>query len=335
MVQWNHQMSQAHIGYDNWQQPEANRMPAFNPAEGIGLRGFGVAVEGDTRAWPGEGEAILPELSPYGPDRHVEVFMRVLSKIGEEFEVQSAQPWVKVSPRKGTTDTRLTVSVDWRAAPAGRHHVPITISGPDSQSVVVTANVFKPAVKPTPGSFVEAAGYVAIEAAHHSRAVGANDIEWREIPGLGRGLSGVGAFPRTAPVQTPGEGTPFLEYPIFLTSEGARDVQVHVDLAPTLNFRGGDGLRYAVSIDDQPPEMVNIHLGSTGKADDGDGPWNRWVVDNVNRQISLHRVSGGGAHTLRLWLVDPGLVFHRVVVATQPLPNSVLGPPESVRAGRR
>jgi hypothetical protein len=194
---WNHQMSQVHIGYDNWQQPEANRMPEANLANGVGQRGFGVAVEGDTRAWPGEGEALLPELSPYGPSRYIEVFMRLLSKIGDEFEAQSAQPWVKVSPRKGTTDTRLTVSVDWRAAPVGRHRVPITISGPGSEKVVVMADVFKPAARPTPGSFVEAGGYVAMEAAHHSRAVGSGGIHWREIPGLGRALSGVGAFPRT------------------------------------------------------------------------------------------------------------------------------------------
>jgi hypothetical protein len=89
-----------------------------------------------------------------------------------------------------------------------------------------------------------------------------------------------------------------------------------------------------VSIDDQPPQLVNIHAGSTGKADDHDGPWNRWVVDYVNRQKTRHRVAGGGAHTVKIWLVDPGLVFQRIIVATRPLPASVLGPPESYRAGK-
>jgi hypothetical protein len=332
---WNHQMSQTHIGYDNWQQPETNVMPEVARPTDIGGRTVGVSIEGDPRAWPGDGVPVLPELNPYGAEsRYIEVFSHGLHKVGTEFEIDTAQPWVRVKPRKGRADARLAVSVDWSAVPAGRHRVPITIRPAVGDAVVVEADVFQPAARPTPGSFVEAAGYAAIEAQHYARAVDANGIQWKVIPGLGRTLSSVAAFPRAVAAQTPGPGTPHLEYAVFLTSEGARDIDVHVELLPTLNFTGGPGLRYAVSIDDQPPQLVNIHAGSTGKADDHDGPWNRWVVDYVNRQKTRHRVAGGGAHTVKIWLVDPGLVFQRIIVATRPLPASVLGPPESYRAGK-
>ena len=42
-------------------------------------------------------------------------------------------------------------------------------------------------------------------------------------------------------------------------------------------------------------------------------------------------VYGAGANTLRLWLVDPGLVFERVEVVTRPRPRGTLGPVESGR----
>jgi hypothetical protein len=42
-------------------------------------------------------------------------------------------------------------------------------------------------------------------------------------------------------------------------------------------------------------------------------------------------VSAPGAHKLRLWLVDPGLVFQRLHVARGKIPESYLGPPESTR----
>ncbi len=36
-------------------------------------------------------------------------------------------------------------------------------------------------------------------------------------------------------------------------------VKVHAYLSPTLDVTGGEGLRYAVSIDDEPPQIVNPH----------------------------------------------------------------------------
>jgi hypothetical protein len=39
----------------------------------------------------------------------------------------------------------------------------------------------------------------------------------------------------------------------------------------------------------------------------------------------------GGARTLKLWRIDPGVVFETVVVSRKDLPATFLGPRESVR----
>ena len=116
---------------------------------------------------------------------------------------------------------------------------------------------------------------------------------------------------------------PRLEYAVHLFEAG--EVEVQLILSPTLDYRGRGGLRYAVSIDDEPPQIVNVHAGTT------DADWNRAVADNRWVRTTRHRVAGPGRHLIRLWLVDPGLVFQRLLVASAEMPPTYLGPPESAR----
>ncbi len=336
---WNHMMSQTHIGYTSWRDPPVNVMPAVRrielPVEGK----LGVSVEGDTRAWPGEPgktgapgargeqeEPQLPELSPYSADQpYLEIFNRVRSPM--HFAVHPAEPWLQVSQTQGgvTTQARIDVSVDWQHAPQGHHDVPIQVTAA-GETVTVIAHVNNPTAELIPGdAYVEANGYVAVEARHFRHAVGSSEVQWDVLP-VGRTGSAVEVFPSTARSQRPGGNAPHLEYPIYLLQPGS--VQVQVTIAPSLDFTGGAGLRYAVSIDDGAPQMVNINADSTRAA------WDRWVADDANLQTTTLLVKAAGAHTLRLWMVDPGIAFERLVVATRKLPDSYLGPPETLEACR-
>lgn len=44
---------------------------------------------------------------------------------------------------------------------------------------------------------------------------------------------------------------------------------------------------------------------------------------------SNHQISSPGYHTLRIWMIDPGVVIQKIVVNTGGLKPSYLGPPES------
>jgi hypothetical protein len=109
---------------------------------------------------------------------------------------------------------------------------------------------------------------------------------------------------------------------MFLFDTGA--VQVKAYVSPSLDFRGSStGLRYAVSIDDDPPQVVNM------AADSSDAVWNRSVADNVRIMTTRHHVANAGEHTLRFRAVDPGVVLQRVVVDLGGERPSYLGPLES------
>jgi hypothetical protein len=106
---------------------------------------------------------------------------------------------------------------------------------------------------------------------------------------------------------------------LFTTGE----LKVQVVLGPTLKFQPGEGFRYAVSIDDEAPHVVNIH------ADGSERHWSRIVSDGVAQFTTTHRVAGAGRHTVKFWALDPGLVLQRLVIDAGGLRPSYLGPPES------
>ncbi|MEV7041548.1 glycosyl hydrolase 115 family protein [Amycolatopsis sp. NPDC051061] len=345
---WKGFQTQPHIDYGDvarygpnapWQQPELNNValpdiifPAVRRISLPAAATLGVAVDGSSEAWPGAaGRPVLPEFSPYqsAPAQYIDVFNRGRTPFRCRVSVAGA-PWVLVEPRGGRVEEelRMTVRIDWSRAPKGVTTVPITVSGA-GESVVVDAVV---AHRPVPSSwrrgFVEAGGYVSMEASHCSANVSAGPVSWRLIPDLGRTGAGMTPFPVTAASRTAGDG-PRLEYRMTLFTAGP--VTVWAYLSPRSNVLPGDGLRYAVSLDDAAPQVVNI-TKATG-ADDMtmNRQWERTTSDNVNLTSTRHVVAAPGPHVLKVWMVDPAVVVQKLVVDTGGLRPSYLGPPESLR----
>ncbi|WP_442809441.1 glycosyl hydrolase 115 family protein [Streptomyces sp. NBC_01335] len=348
---WDGFQTQPHIGYGDvdrygsnapWQQPELNNValadeiyPAVKRIELPRAAGMGVAVEGSEDWWPGggAGEAVLPVFSPYGngPDPYLDVFNR--GQAAFDYRITTGKSWLVVDRPRGrvTTQTRVTLRVDWKRAPQGVTRIPVTVSGPGGASVVVTAVVDRPR---TPKSglkgFVEAGGYVSMEAEHYSRAVGSGSVGWRRLPDVGRTAGGMEPFPVTAARQAAGRG-PRLEYTLSLFTTGP--VTVWAYLSPRNNPLSGDGLKYAVSFDDEAPATVNVTAVTGG--DDGtmNVQWARATSDNVNRTATEHVITRPGEHVLKFWMIDPTVVVQKLVVDTGGLRPVYLGPPESLRLG--
>lgn len=201
------------------------------------------------------------------------------------------------------------------------------IDAPVAVATVRPKPVFGPFV---PGSPVEndnvwpGSGSFAIEAEHHVEAVGGNGVGWITIPHLGRTLSGVTTTSDTfPPVEHPGGSSPHLSYEVRLDRAGPVDMLVYA--SPGLDISGHGPQRYAVSIDDGAPQIVNLLAGDT------EAKWGRAVADNIRIGRTRIEVAAPGRHIVKLWLVDPNVVFQRLVVTRGLLPASYLGPPESPR----
>ncbi len=323
---WQGFQLQPHIDYGDvarygpnapWQQPELNNValpdvifPAVQRIQVPPGADFGVAIDGSDQWWPStSGPALLPVFSPYQsqPAQYIEIFNR--GQAAFDYRIRSGAPWVVVRPNQGRVDkqVRAIVRVDWSRAPKGTSQVPLTVTGPSGQAIVVTAVVHNTGVPAgSPGSFVEANGYVSIEADHFTRAVDTGSLRWQRIPDIGRTGAGMTPFPVTAPSQTPGGPGPRLEYGMTLFTTGP--VTAWAYLSPRNNVLPTDGLRYAVSMDNEAPQVVNITTATGANDTTMNRQWERNTSENVNRTATTHLISRPGAHVLKFWMVDPTVV---------------------------
>ncbi|HQV34337.1 MAG TPA: glycosyl hydrolase, partial [Calditrichia bacterium] len=296
---WHHMMSQTHIGYTYWQQPEKNAMPEVQTLDLPDRAEMGINVEGSEAWWPFRQEGLsLPALDNLGDTfRYLDIFNRGTAPFA--YRISADQPWITVDAANGEVDrqTRVRIGADWQRLSPGQYTGQLTVSGPDGQNarITVSARVFDKDDPDLQGRFVENNGYIAMEAAHFSRATTHNGIGWQVIPNLGRTLSSVTPVPVTAPVQTLTGEAPQLAYDLFFTSAGEVTVQVY--LSPTLNFHNNQGLRFALSFDEQPPQVLNMHEGRTFQ------DWEESVRNNVTVVSAKLKIAGPGPHTLNFRMI--------------------------------
>jgi hypothetical protein len=327
---WNHMMDQKHIGYTYWQEPPINSMPEVKEINIPNKAEMGVAIEGSEKYWPNEESiAVLPEFDSYNKQNYyIEIFNR--GSIPFDYSVQTSEPWIKIDypNAKIEKEKRLFIGIDWEKAPIGKNKFPITIKGGENSITVfaVVNNPSSPKPKDVKG-FIESNSYVSIEAADYSKAVSTSSVDWLKIPNLGRTGSAMTTMPVTVRAQIIGGESPRLEYRSYLFSNGEARVKVY--FSPTQNFNKSQGLRYAVSFDDEPPQVVNIHENDT--IPDWKYPrwWNQALSDNIIIKISKHTIQTPGEHILKIWMVDPGVVLQKIVIETGDVKPSYLGPPES------
>ena len=177
--------------------------------------------------------------------------------------------------------------------------------------------------KNSPGNiFYEKNGYVSIEADHYTKAVNTNNIKWQVLPDHGRTGSAITTMPVTAVVQTPGGNAPHLEYEVYTYDTGKIILKTY--LSPTLNFHNDEGLQYAISIDDEQPQIISIN-----KDDNNTRVWEGWMANNIINKTSTHHISIKGKHTIKYWMVSPAVVIQKIVGDMGGMKESYLGPAQT------
>ena len=191
--------------------------------------------------------------------------------------------------------------------------------------------------------YLEAKGYVSIEAQNFNRAVSPAHIQWTVVPNLGRTASSVTTLP--ANVIPAANDKVYLEYDIYFETAG--EFEVTALLSPTLAFNtseglryayfgapgehtpaivaGQGGLRYAVSLSGGNENIVNFNLHFDARLLES------WQATNINKTTSKLTVPAPGLHTLRFRVLNPGIVLQKILIDTGGLKPTYLGAPESKR----
>ncbi len=330
---WNHMMSQTHIGYTYWNHPPLNMMPAVSYVQVPKSAELGYFIEyGATPRWGWlDVEAdwsFSQEMPVFDPFNDQNYYIDIINRGQEElhYTIKGKEDWITLSSESGTIqyNEKVYVSIDWNKAPKGDMEGEILISGAGKEykvQVPIRNTLFAVA------GFIENEGVIAFEACHFTRKIDTKDMYWTVVPNLGRTSSSLIVEPVTAKSQLTLENNPRVEYVFTTFSSGNFKVEAY--LSPTQDFKKQGGLKYAIAIDNEKPQIINMNEGEIVPDYKYADWWMKSVGDHIKIKSSSHKVDAPGKHVLKIWAIDPGIVFQRFVIDAGGLKPSYLGPVES------
>ncbi|WP_108423619.1 glycosyl hydrolase 115 family protein [Flagellimonas amoyensis] len=330
---WNHIMSQTHMGHTSWSDPAYNKMPGVSYIQTGNEAKLGYVVENGVSRFQWMPSGLNSHsFSTFDPVNDQNYYVEVFNMGREEltYSITTENDWIQLSASGGTIqyDQKIFVSIDWNKAPKGQDVGEIVIKANHSEEGTKISVPIRNDLPEVVKGFVGNQGIVSIDVIHYHNAKETADVSWQTIPNLGRTGSAITTAPVTAPKQNPSADGPYLEYEVYLLEPGTYSLTTY--FSPTLNFQKDEGLIYAVSIDGETPILMNLHKDAI--AADWTYPtwWNEAVKDNIMKQTVLEKELPAGAHTIRYWAVDPGLVLQKIVLQKKGVQaESYLGPPES------
>ncbi len=171
----------------------------------------------------------------------------------------------------------------------------------------LTTNVFN-------ADFTEQNQCVVLAAAHASAFIPGQDARWQKIVGLGYRGEAVAIFPDTIAVRDTPEKflaeSPGLQFKIDFQTPG--DWKFTVRALPTFSVATGQPQRYAIALDDAPPQIIALPLSLS----EGNKTWQENVLRNAALTTSHFKIASVGGHTLKIWMVDPGIVLDTIAAQT-------------------
>jgi len=326
---WNHFMDETHIGYTSWMPPKVNSLDAIElkTIQVSDSALLGVSLEGTKLSWPGtSSKAKLPEFDIFnGRQHYIEIFNR--GKVSFNYTIKSEVPWLNIKESNGTItnkDKHIIVCLDESKLQKGNSEGVIKIKGA-GEEVSINVSAFNPPGqnKDFQNRFVESGGLVSIEAEHFSNNIEFGDRKWIRVEDYGLTLSGMRATaPANSPSAIPGKNAPCIEYPIHLFSKDS--AQIILITSPLLNFIPGRDIKLAVSIDDETPQYItDVPLKLSNRV------WEQMVLNQTQYCKITLNITNPGNHTLKVWMVDPGVIIEKIMVNMGGLMPCYLGAPES------
>ncbi|HNT20712.1 MAG TPA: glycosyl hydrolase 115 family protein [Saprospiraceae bacterium] len=164
-------------------------------------------------------------------------------------------------------------------------------------------------------------GVISLAADAYTRAIHAPGAQWTLLPDHGRTGNAMTTFPVMAADIALNKGSPHLRYRVRVRDTGTFTLYWY--FSPTLNFHNDGGLKCAVSIDREAPQILDLN-----SEDHKVRTWEAWVANNIILKSSRHTISRKGKHTIKFWMMQPGPVLQKWVLDLGGMKASYLGPPE-------
>ncbi len=269
----------------------------------------------------------LPCFNPYYEKSY---FIDVYNKGNKTFtwEATADQKWIKLSKTKGTVDDeeRILVSVDFDEMPTGddlKGEIKILANGKIEKVLISAFNPERPRKQDIKGLFVENNGYIVVTPDKYHRKNEDERISFILMPNIGiTGLS-VLSVPSTATSYETFDGIqPCLEYDFYTHQTGKFEISTFA--LPAFPFNKQSNTRYGISVDDE-----HAQLAEAGTSEEWKGKWAENVLRNASINRTIHTISKSGKHTLKFWVIDPGVVLQKIIIDFGGLKPSYTGPEQT------
>ena len=89
-----------------------------------------------------------------------------------------------------------------------------------------------------------------------------------------------------------------------------------------MDFVPDRGMRIAVSLDDETPQVLDIFVNRESESFLGRNWTSQVARDNVRYLRSSHSVKSSGPHKVKVTMVDPGIVVQKIIIHDRRLPES-------------
>lgn len=346
---WNHIMTMAPRFLPVFAKP-ATFSVANNENASLGLALEGYQMEVNDKVINSYAD-VLPVFNRYTESTYfIDVFVKGNGTVN--WEAKPKSDWIRLSENKGTLNSdnlekRIWVSIDWSKVPQGENKKEAPL-GHDFQLIppsykvnsaiefisegkttIIGVSVYNPkfeALKNYNG-FVEDKGYVSIHAENFTRKKEGKEANWKLFEGMGYTNRVINALPRTTTPLVDLEeikaNSPVLEYDFYTFNFG--EVDVNIQAVPTHAPFAGIGVRCAIAIDDATPVFVNFE--TKGRSEE----WKQNVLRNASIQTVKQVVNKAGKHTLKIWMVDPGVLIDQVLIDLGGWKKSYAFPKETVK----
>lgn len=309
--------------------PVTSQLPETNPTLVLGKAAMGVIVQGESMPVRKTSELTFTRYNQDG--KFIDVFNKGAGSF--TWSATADKEWITLSKTSGTVNDEqriwLTVN-DYNVAAGKTATITIEANG-TVKKIKVTVKAVEAGIN---DCYVEADGYVSMEAEHYSAKNDVSQKTWYVRKNAGRAFGGdmMQAYDSALGLVSENNineaNSPSLSYDFYLTSEGVFPLEVY--RLPTMNAVPGGKIRFAVSVDGGSAIVVSSTAVDEGTTSNQNKQW----VKNLFGQIEKHVITlpnlTTGRHTLKLWMVDNYITIDKMVIYTEgKVIESATGPEES------
>lgn len=154
----------------------------------------------------------------------------------------------------------------------------------------------------------ETAAKTIIQATQYADKFSPKGLSLQKIKGLGIGGEGISVYPFTFKATKANElqNAAYVVYEVDFKTEGEH--QIEVKCLPTQSVNNDINVRYAIAVANDKPQIINLSPVSENNI------WKQNVLQGYASGITKHQINKTGKSTVKIYLLDPGVVINQLEI---------------------